>query len=108
MAQIYGQNSATARTAQASGNQTVPVPLLDWPNGQTIAVSGTSAKSVAYSPAAAVRQDAGTPDVIWEVISTTDCWITLGTNPTAAKGAAGSHLLPASTLRYIYIPNGNL
>lgn len=54
----------------------------NWAAGQVVAVSGTSAQSAAIAAAAVT------------LTSTTDCWITAGSNPTATAGA-GSDFLPA-------------
>jgi len=41
------------------------------------------------------------------VVATTNCWISFGTNPTAAtSGAGGSILIPAYTPEYFFVNKG--
>lgn len=56
---------------------------------QYVSYTGSSTQSAALN--------AATTDV--ELISTTDCYIAIGANPTAAVTTAGSHFLPAFTPR---------
>ncbi len=85
------------RTAVTVSGYSVPVVALDWANGQAIAIAGTSAASAVF--------DANNDRVI-EACSSTDCWITVGTAPTAVAATAGNSFLAAGSLRYIYLPAG--
>lgn len=75
----------------------IPVPALDWANGQAVAVATPSAQSSVFD---AIN------DRIVEVSSNTDCWYSVGTNPTATKGA-GSQFCAKGALRYVYVPFNN-
>lgn len=40
-------------------------------------------------------------------VATADCWIAIGTNPTAVAGGAGNFLLPAGSVEYFDVPFGH-
>ena len=83
------------RTAVAFGNQSVPTPVVDWPNGLMVTVGGTTASSGVI--------DSGF-DRLVELCSTTNAWYTVAASPTAQIHVAGSHFIPAGQLRYVYVP----
>ena len=76
----------------------VPVPALDWANGQAVTVGSSSTQSSAFDTA---------NDRIVEACANADTWISVGTNPTAAK-SAGSQFLGKGNVRYVYVPANNL
>ena len=67
-------------------------------------MTSTSAQSGAIGTA-----NLGDPKmrIVCRLVSDIDCWITFGTNPTAAIGATNSILLPASSVEYFDVPAGN-
>src|SRR5260221_296582 len=65
----------------SSGQVAQFAPLMDLTNGQVVPYT-TSAQSAVINSSAAI------------ITATTDCWYTLGSNPTATIGA-GSDFLPA-------------
>jgi hypothetical protein len=74
------------------------------PIGTTLilALSATSAQSAAIG-------GAGSPSTLETVrlCSTVDCWLTVGSNPTAMVGTAASFLLPAGLVEYIDVTGGD-
>lgn len=86
------------QSAVTNGAQTIPVPLLNWSSGQLVAFTGSSAQSSAFST---------TSDVIVEMSCNQDCYYTVGANPTASA-AAGNQFMAAGSLRYVYVPVGQL
>ena len=109
LSQSKSAQAPTVRIAcGATPGTAVPVPLLDWPNGQVLAIGSGSGISSTYVPSPAAGSFVNAlPDTIWEICGTADAWYTIGTAPTAQAQAAGNSFLPASTLRYVYIPAGN-
>lgn len=83
------------RTAVAFGNQSVPTPALDWNNGLSVTIAGSSAQSAVVDAA---------NDRLVELCCTTNSWYAVGANPTAAPHVAGSHFIPTGQLRYVYVP----
>lgn len=84
------------------GEPAVQAPLLDWANGQTLAVSGSSAATTAYGGASL----AGGTDTVYYVSSTTNCWITVGASPTAAKSAGNLYIAGNTPPFPVYVPGG--
>lgn len=68
---------------------------LDWANGQRVAISGINAQSTVT-----------TADTLYLVKATVDCFITVGTSPTATTGSAGSWPLSAGETLGVPVPNG--
>jgi hypothetical protein len=77
---------------------TVPVPALDFANGQAVAAGAASAASAAFDAA---------NDRLVELCSSTDAYYTVAASPTAVAATAGNQLLPAGTVRYVYVGMGN-
>ncbi len=69
-----------------------------------VAVAGASAQSAAIGTANPGQPGGAT---ICRLASTTDCWIAVGENPTAAANTAGSHYLPAGVVEYVDVPFGH-
>lgn len=59
---------------------------LDVANNDVVAVSGTSAQSIAFAG----------PEI--QLVSTTDCWLKFGTNPTAVANTDGNQYFPAGAI----------
>ena len=81
-------------TPTGSSPAPVPVVQLDWGNAQVQSLGSGSVGFSIYSPL---------EDTIFEMCSSVAAWYTVGKAPTAAIGAVGSHLLPANTVRYVYV-----
>lgn len=82
---------------QPVGSSGIPAqfcPLLDWANGAVVAIGVASAQSGTLTAGAYIL----TPNV--------DCYISVGTNPTASSGA-GSDFLGAGTKWPLTILSGN-
>lgn len=69
----------------AAGGDSIQAPVPDWVNGQVVTVGVASAQS------ASIIQSCVT------LISTTNCWVKWGANPTAVAATAGNLYLPAGT-----------
>ena len=67
------------------------------------AVTSSSAQSAAIGSANSAQPTGFTT---MRLCATADCWLALGTDPTAAVGTAGSFLLPAGVVEYIDVPFG--
>jgi hypothetical protein len=65
-----------------SGQAAQFAPIMDYANGQAVAFTGTSAQSSAVNSNSAI------------ITANSDCYFTIGSNPTATTGA-GSDFLPA-------------
>lgn len=59
---------------------------LDVTNNDVVAVSGTSAQSIAFAG----------PEV--QLVATVNCWLKFGTNPTAVAGTDANQYFPANTI----------
>ena len=94
---ITSADRPRVRCAITISNDPVPVPALDWANGQLVAASGTSAQSAVVD---------ASNDRLVEMSTSSAIYYTLGTNPTAAK-SAGSTYLAAGAMRYVYVPLNN-
>jgi hypothetical protein len=70
-------------------------PQLDWANGAVVSIGAASAQSAALTAGAYVL----TPNV--------DCYIAVGSNPTATTNSAGSDFLAAGTKWPLTILSGN-
>jgi len=75
----------------------LPVPQLLWSSGTVIALGATSVATVILNAAS---------DTVVQLCSSADCWITIGSSPTAASATAGCAFLPAGGLRYEYVAAG--
>lgn len=69
-----------------------------------LSVTSSSAQSSAIGTANTGGQPTGSTTV--RLSATADCWLALGTNPTAASATNGSFLLPAGAVEYIDVPFG--
>lgn len=102
-ATVISGRSTPHHSAQLSRDSFPGALALDWANGQAIApISGTSQQSAVFS-------------TVWDRVvycsvggasTVVGCWITVGTDPTAAV-AAGSLWIPATAPPVpIYVPAG--
>jgi len=85
------------RTATTINMEPVPVVALDWANGIVVAAGAASAASAVID---------ASNDRIVEASSNTDCWIKIGTTPTAVAATAGNAFLAGGSVRYLYVPAG--
>jgi hypothetical protein len=69
-------------------------PIGDWANAQAVAYTGSAAQSAAITAVAVI------------ITGTTDCWYTIGSNPTAVAAGAGSDFLPAGVKWGVMIFSG--
>lgn len=84
-----------ARTIIDRNHNVLTHPVVDISGAQIKAYSSTSVQSSAVNS-----------DVV-RLVSTSDCWVTMGANPTAAAGA-GSFYLPAKSPLVVNMTAGNL
>jgi len=83
---------------------------------QNVAIGGSSAQSTTfqtgdpgytYNADGTVNQNVQNFTQHIRVVATSNCWISFGTNPTAAVGGtSGSILIPAYTPEYFWVVKG--
>lgn len=71
----------------------------------TLRFSGTSQNIAVAAASAAVTNPFGANTFDVRVVSTVDCWVTVGASPTASA-AAGSYYLPAGLVEYLHVNPG--
>lgn len=78
----------------------LPVPALDFNNGQTASISASAFSSSIF--------DASNDRVV-EITCNVDCFYTVGPSASStASAVSGSTFLAAGSLRYVYVGAGNI
>lgn len=73
-------------------------------SASTVSLGTSSAQSAAIGTANSLQ--AGFSEVV-RVAATADCWVRIGSNPTAAANGVDSIFMPAGAVEYFDVPAGS-